>query len=168
MALWGLLVVGGNRQQYAFCTGTCHYAISRGTFTSAMGNPSMLSQSGVGRDWGRAHRGHPSEEVQIWGIQSQAWVSRSAPYGRRSDSEELHQAGQRGLEDWLKLRAQRGHSPSLEELRAKGLEGWLKLRNQRTAEKSVDSSDQATDRAHTEKNDLSKKHDSGIDDDLKS
>jgi hypothetical protein len=85
-----------------------------------------------------------------------------------SAREELHQARQRGLEDWLKLRAQRGHSPTLEEMRAKGLEDWLKLRNQRTAEKSVDSSDQATDRAHTEKNDLSKKHDRGIDDDLKS
>ena len=38
-----------------------------------------------------------------------------------SAREDLHQARQRGLEDWLKLRAQRGHSPSLEELRAKGL-----------------------------------------------
>ena len=85
-----------------------------------------------------------------------------------SAREELHQARQKGVEDWLQLRAQRGVSPTLEETRAKGREDWLKYRNPRTTEKSVDSSDQAADRARTEKKDLSEEHDRGIDDDLKS
>jgi hypothetical protein len=38
---------------------------------------------------GRAQSGHHSEELQIRGIQCQARVSRSAPYGGPSDSHEL-------------------------------------------------------------------------------